>query len=104
MERALRNRLTFGPIMLAGLFVLLWLDYKAQGWTLQYNRYHGEDIGVAGIGLLALLMLILPSATMELATLFAAERVRPYRFIAVAGSGALIVHAFCTQFRRFQPI
>ena len=26
MEQALKNRLTFGPLMLAALFALLWLD------------------------------------------------------------------------------
>ena len=32
MEPALRNRLTFGPIMLGGLFGLLWLDHLIQKW------------------------------------------------------------------------
>lgn len=104
MERSLRNRLTFGPIMLAGLFLLLWLDHKAQGWTVGAYQYRNQPQGVAGIGLMTLLMLILPTATVELARLFTAERVRPYRFISAAGSGALIVHAFATQFPRFQPI
>ena len=37
MEQSLKNRLTYGPIMLAGLFLLLWLDHYAQQWTLSRN-------------------------------------------------------------------
>jgi phosphatidate cytidylyltransferase len=105
MERSLRNRLTFGPIMLAGLFLLLWLDHWLQTRTVELYSYRSNR-GVAGIGLLVLLLIILPSATMELARLFAVDNVgiRPYRTIAAVGSGALVVHAFCTQFPRFQPI
>lgn len=102
MERSLRNRLTFGPMMLAGLFLLLWLDHKLQEWTLPLYSYRGR--GVGGIGILFLLLVILPPATVELARLFTAERVQPYRLISFLGSGALVIHAFATQFRRFQPI
>ncbi len=109
MEASLRNRLTFGPMMLAGLGLILWLDHAAEGWTRawmlqRYGVEHGIDRGVCGIGVMALLLLVVPPATIELATLFAAERVRPYRFISAAGSWALIVHAFLTQFPPFQPI
>jgi phosphatidate cytidylyltransferase len=104
MERSLRNRLTYGPIMLAGLFLLLWLDHWIQTRTVSYNPYRGH--GVAGVGLLVLLLIILPPAVMELARLFAAEHVhvRPCRRIAALGACALIVHAFCTQFREFKDI
>ncbi|MDQ3438821.1 MAG: phosphatidate cytidylyltransferase [Planctomycetota bacterium] len=109
MEASLRNRLTFGPMMLAGLGLILWLDHAAEGWTRawmlqRYGVEHGIDRGVCGIGVMALLLLVVPPATIELATLFAAERVRPYRFISAAGSWALIVHAFLTQFPPFQRI
>jgi phosphatidate cytidylyltransferase len=104
MERSLRNRLTFGPIMLAGLFLLLWLDHKAQQWTAGVYEYRGEKRGLAGLGIVAMLLIALPGAILELAKLFAAENVRPYRFIAAAGSAALLFHAFATQFPRFQPI
>jgi phosphatidate cytidylyltransferase len=105
MEASLRNRLTFGPIMLAGLGLILWIDHAAEGWTRAWmlERF-GVDRGVCGIGLMALLLLVVPPATIELATLFAAERVRPYRFISATGSWALIVHAFLTQFPPFKPI
>src|SRR5689334_11944423 len=102
MEQSLKNRLTYGPLMLLGLFALLWLDYWIQEKTVSLNEYRGR--GVAGVGLLALLLLMLPIATIELATLFAAERVRPYRGIASIGAGLLVVHAFATQFPKFQPI
>lgn len=102
MERALRNRLTYGPIMLGGLFLLLWLDHWIELRTDAINPH--RDRGVAGVGLLTLLLIILPPATVELATLFAAERVKPYKSIAILGSAALVVHAFATQFPRFQPI
>jgi phosphatidate cytidylyltransferase len=105
MEASLRNRLTFGPMMLAGLGLILWVDHAAEGWTRAWmlNRY-GVDRGVCGIGLMALLLLVVPAATIELATLFAAERVRPYRIISAGGSAALIAHAFLTQFPPFKPI
>jgi phosphatidate cytidylyltransferase len=107
MEQALKNRLTFGPLMLAALFALLWLDHALQAWTKARGWNHlgspeGPAAGVGGIGLMIILMVLLPPATVELATLFAAERVRPYRFISAVGSGALVVHAFCTQFRKFK--
>src|SRR5204863_9866595 len=87
MERALRNRLTFGPIMLAVLFLLLWLDERLQYWTRPWMLEHfGVKGGVGGIGLLAILAAINPLATGELATLLTAEKVRPYRIISGCGS------------------
>lgn len=62
----------------------------------------GPAYGVGGVGLLVLLVIILPLATIELANLFAAERIKPYRFIAAVGSGALVCHAFLSQFERFK--
>lgn len=95
--------------MLGSLLGLLWLDHAAQVWTRAHGwnnliRSDGQPVamGVGGIGLLAALLIVLPSATVELATLFAAEKVRPYRAISALGSGLLVVHAFCTQFRKFQ--
>jgi phosphatidate cytidylyltransferase len=107
MEQALKNRLTFGSMMLAGLLLLLWVDHAAQVWTRQLGWNHlrsaeGPAAGIAGLGLLVLLLIVLPPATLELATLFAAERVQPYRFISAVGSGLLVIHAFCMQFRKFQ--
>ncbi len=101
MEQSLRNRLTFGPMMLAGLFLLLWLDHEIQGWT---SDHHRPGTGVGGVGIVALLLLILPVATAEVATLFTAERVRPYRVLSAAGSGLLVMHAFCTQFYGFRRV
>src|SRR5947209_5695391 len=81
MERSLRNRLTFGPLMLTALFGLLFLD----AWFQQFSLHRGwvaHDAGhvwgVGGVGLLILLMIILPPAVAALATRFAAEPVRPY--------------------------
>jgi phosphatidate cytidylyltransferase len=93
MERSLRNRLTYGPMMLAVLFALLWLDWFVQQRT-----------AVRGVGILALLLIVLPIATIELATLFAAERVKSYRFISTMGSGMLVLHGFATQFEDVKPI
>ncbi len=107
MERSLRNRLTFGPLMLGGLFLLLWLDHEVQWRTRPWmqSRYPGEYYrGVGGVGLLVLLAIILPIAVSEIATLFTPERVRPYRMIAALGSWSLICHAFLTQFPPFQKI
>jgi len=105
MEQSLKNRLTFGPLMLGGLFLLLWLDERSQAWTRPWmeSRY-GVRGGVGGMGLLVLLAIILPVATREIAMLFTAERIKPYRFISGAGSFLLIVHAFLTQFPPFQTI
>jgi phosphatidate cytidylyltransferase len=90
--------------MLAGLLGLLYLDYwiekNTQGWVHQPEK----DYGLAGVGVFALLMLILPLAMTELARLFTAEQVRPYRFIAALGCGLLMLHAFLTQFPWFQHI
>jgi phosphatidate cytidylyltransferase len=104
MESSLRNRLTYGPIMLAVLLGLLYLDSRVQHLTLGRVQDHGRSYGIGGVGLLATLLIILPQAVQELATLFAAEKVRPYRFIAAIGAGSLAVHAFLTQFDWFQPV
>ena len=108
MEAALRNRLTFGSLMLAGLFCLLWLDNAVEKWTrpwmMSWHRDHPINHGLGGVGLLILLLIVLPIATTELATLFSAEHVRPYRIIASFGSGALVLHAFLTQLPKFQAI
>jgi phosphatidate cytidylyltransferase len=108
MEASLRNRLTFGPLMLGGLFLLLWLDDAAQRWTRAWmeERYRAQGFrgGIGGIGLFVLLALIMPIAVQEIAVLFTAERIRPYRILAAAGSSLLVLHAFLTQFPPFQPI
>ena len=104
MESSLRNRLTFGPIMLAALLGLLYLDHWVELHTIGKVRDKGHAFGIGGVGLLIVLTIILPPAVRELATLFAAEKVRPYRFIAAIGAGSLAVHAFLTQFDWFQPI
>jgi phosphatidate cytidylyltransferase len=135
LESSLRNRLTFGPIMLAVLLGLLWVDHTVQvrtkdaglvretddrvlwsRWRAEFEQ-RGEPVptikpndpppinyGVAGVGVLALLLVILPLATEEVARLFTAENVRPYRFISAIGSGSLVLHAFLTQFPVFQPV
>ena len=104
MERSLRNRLTFGPIMLAVLLGLLYLDHWVEAHTLGRAIDKGHPYGIGGVGLLITLLLILPSGIQELATLFAAEKVRPYRFIAAIGAGSLAIHGFLTQFDWFQPV
>lgn len=105
MERALRNRLLFGSLMLLALFGLLWLDASAEHWTARWmqGRFHVNH-GVGGIGLMIILLLLLPSAVTELATLFTAAHIRPYITIASLGCGALALHAFLTQWPGFQPI
>lgn len=108
MERALKNRLTFGSMMLAGLFFLLWLDSAVERWTRTWmiNSHRDNPVhhGLGGVGLLIVLMIILPLAVEELAALFTAEQIRPYRIIAALGSGALVLHAFLTQLPKFQVI
>ena len=99
MEQSLKNRLTFGPIMLAGLFGLLYLDHAVQKWTATPGV---PGSGIGGVGVTVLLLLIAPIATAELATLFTAEAVRPYRVLSTFGSGLLVVHAFLTQFEGFR--
>jgi phosphatidate cytidylyltransferase len=100
MEAALRNRLTLGPLMMLFLLAVLWIDHASQAWTQTASLPHG----VKGIGITALLLLLVPLAIRELATLFTAEHVRPYRTIAVLGSSLILLHAFATQFDRFKPI
>ena len=93
MDSNLRNRLTFGPILLAGLLGVLWLD-----WWIE------KQYQVKGLGLLALLVLVLPLANSELARLFAAEHVQPYRFISGVFCALIVLHGFATQFEPFRPI
>jgi phosphatidate cytidylyltransferase len=101
MEQSLKNRLTYGPMMLGGLFLLLVLDHYIQKWTRNPARHQP---GVAGVGLVVLLLVISPIAVAELATLFTAEAVRPYRRMSAIAAGLLIIHAFCTQFAWFRPL
>ena len=93
MEANLRNRLTYGPMLLLALLGVLWLD-----WAVE--RYGGPK----GVGLLALLVVVLPLANIEIARLFTAENVRPYRVLSGVAGGLIVVHGFLTQFPRFQPI
>src|SRR5580704_9470044 len=102
MQKSLRQRLTYGPIMLAALLGLLYLDHwiemQTPGWVKPRNS------GLSGVGLLIMLIFLLPAATAEVGRLFVAEHVRPYRFLAGFGSGLLVIHAFLTQFPWFQHI
>ncbi|MGC4032451.1 MAG: phosphatidate cytidylyltransferase [Tepidisphaeraceae bacterium] len=105
MEQSLKNRLTYGPLMLLGLFIVFFLDHAVQKWTLDWVIV-GEQkhrIGVGGVGFLLLFLFILPIATVELAKLFTAESVRPYRVLSAFGSASLVIHAFLTQFDWFKP-
>ena len=93
MEANLRNRLTYGPLLLGGLLGTLWVD-----WLVEHRG------GPKGVGLLALLVLVLPLGNIELARLFAAENVRPFRLLSGLACGLIVLHGFLTQFPRFQPI
>lgn len=105
METSLRNRLTYGPIMGAAVIGLFVLDWYVQHITRQWGwnpLRTGTPAGIGGVGILVLLLIALPIAVRELATLFTAEKVQPYKLIAGFGAGALALHAFCTQFVKFQ--
>jgi len=105
MQEALRNRLTFGPIMLAGLGVLFILDAVIQNNTGSFMREHfGHAQGLKGVGILILLIVVCPIATVELTRMFAAEHVRPYPVLAWLGASSLAMHAFLTQFAWFRPV
>jgi phosphatidate cytidylyltransferase len=93
MQQSLRQRLSYGSLMLAVLLGLLYFDY----WVEKVS-------GIAGAGLLLLMIVLLPLATTEVGHLFVAEQVRPYKFLAGLGSGLLAIHAFLTQFPWFQHI
>src|SRR5687768_10858989 len=103
MERSLRNRLTYGPLMMAAVLALLYLDHAIERWTASLN-FPGKQngYGIGGVGMLLILAIIIPPAVLEVANLFTAKQARPYRTIAALGSIALIVHAFLTQFLWFQ--
>jgi phosphatidate cytidylyltransferase len=108
MQQALRQRLTYGSLMLVGLLALLYLDYwveqNTQGWVKLPNLHPPRQFGLGGVGLLLAMIFLLPLATTEVARLFVAEQIRPYRFLAGLGSGLLAIHAFLTQFPWFQHI
>ena len=103
MERALQNRLTYGPLMLGTLIGLLLLDRYVEAHTGGMFASLGGR-GVKGVGLLLILLAIAPPAVMELARLFAAVQVRPYRLIASVGCSVLVLHAFAMQFPRLADI
>ena len=90
--------------MLLALGGVLYLDRQIEKWTPGWVPSPSGYHGVAGVGIFLMLMLLLPLATQELATLLAKESVRPYRGIAGTGSGLLTLHAFLTQFGWFQQI
>jgi len=94
--------------MLAGLLALLYLDYWVEqntwGWVKLPNLHPPREFGLGGVGLLLAMIFLLPLATTEVARLFVAEQIRPYRFLAGLGSGLLAIHAFLTQFPWFQHI
>ena len=85
MEQALRNRLTYGPLMIAALLAMLYLD-----WWLE-KTIHIGNIKPRGVGILILLLLILPPAVYELANLFAAERVKHAGHHLFHGSTMILV-------------
>ena len=93
MDANLRNRLTFGPILLAGLLGVLRLD-----WFVEARG------GPKGVGLLGLLLATMPLAAVELGRLFAAEKATPFRALASVGAGLIVTHGFLTQFDWFRPI
>jgi phosphatidate cytidylyltransferase len=105
MDTSLRNRLTLGPILLAFLLGVLaidwWIERATAEWAIANLK---TQRGIAGAGLAVLLAVVAPLAVRELARLFAAESVKPYRIIAAAGTIGLIGHAWLTQFPQFQPI
>jgi phosphatidate cytidylyltransferase len=71
---------------------------------MSWHREHPVHHGLAGVGLLVLLLIVLPIGVAELTTLFTAEQVRPYPVIASFGCGALVLHAFLTQLPKFEII
>lgn len=85
--------------MLIVLIGLLYVDHMAQQWTVS----EAMPRGIGGIGVLVIMLILLPPATRELASLFAAVQVKPYRLISGVGSNLLTIHAFSTQFPDFQP-
>jgi phosphatidate cytidylyltransferase len=104
MQQSLRQRLTYGTLMMAVLLALLYLDYWIEQSTRGWVRTATGDFGLAGVGVLLLMIFLLPLATAEVGRLFVAENIKPYRFLAALGSGLLAIHAFLTQFPRFQHI
>ncbi len=103
MDRTTRNRFIFGPLLLIGLAGLMLLDYYVERLTV--GKTIGEvSTGIGGVGVAILLWITMPIGTLELAKLFTIEQVRPYRFIAVSGTCALILHGWLTQFPAFQPV
>lgn len=79
--------------MLAGLLGVLLLDHYLEKWTQ-----------VKGIGIFALLVVVLPAGAFELATLFAQKNSKPYRFISVAAIASLLTHAFLSQWAKFEAV
>lgn len=90
--------------MMAVLVLLLVLDHYVEIHTRGLLASLPADRGIAGTGLLLMFLLLLPPAVVELATLFSAVQVKPYRIIAGIGCSLLAIHAFATQFPWFGQI
>ena len=74
------------------------------GGVLLGDHYLEVATDIKGIGVLALLLLLVPLANLELARLFTAENAVPFKAIASLGGAAIVIHAFLTQFEWFQLI
>jgi phosphatidate cytidylyltransferase len=108
MQESMRNRLIYGPLMLAALGGLLYFDYwveKATAGRIDHSILRpAPGQGIAGAGVAILLLVLLPLGTVEMAQLLTAEHVRPYRGLAAFGSSLLVLHGLLTQFPWFQHI
>ena len=91
-------------MMLAALFGLLYVDNFVERHTQGMVIDKGHPYGLGGTGILVLMLIVVPLGIHELATMFAAEQVRPYRIFASGGAALLLVHGFLTQFDWFQPV
>lgn len=94
----LRQRLIFGPILLAGLFLLLWVDEWLDARSIP-DSWRSWWPGVsttypAGSVLLLAGMLVVPLAARELASMFHAGGIQASRrWLAMAAMAGLLVSA-----------
>ena len=81
----LKHRLIFGPIMIAAILGLVWLDGRLDTWQLTgfwKDLFNGREYPPAGLGFVALALILIPVAAREVAAMF--------RGVGLAGHTKLI--------------
>ena len=95
----LKHRLTFGPLMIAALLGLFWLDDRMDHWdisgTWAQTVFMGRTYLPSGLLMLAAMLALIGVISRELCVIFQAKGIRAQRtIVTVAGMlGALMIYS-----------